>query len=321
MTSISDKVKFKLMKVKNPFSKVFSTEDSRFMLMVGLKVVALPILASSFLLYMFWLTVHMNLIYFEANGFRGLEELREAYYGFIFNQVSNIIPWAGLFLICLFLSGLYMGSLLLRPFKIIGDYCDQAVNDPNSSYEPDMFSDFKLLTRFSEFFFAYVLQCRKEGKLNMNIIPPSFTKIHKPVFDRVFFFHYFLYLSIISITSSVFMITIADDIQESIIELAIKSLKLSGKNSTYFLQEQSFMFNTMIWVAVAIVAIGYLFLAFHLYNRVAGAAFGFFTTMRSFMKGSYHNRVHLLDFNHVRPFSRSFNKFLDYLQKNLEHKK
>jgi hypothetical protein len=117
------------------------------------------------------------------------------------------------------------------------------------------------------------------------------------------------------------MISIAEDIQSSIIELAIKSLKLSGKNSGYFLQEQSYMFSTMIWVAVSIVAVGYLFLAFHLYNKVAGAAFGFFTTMRSFMKGAFHNRVHLLGFNHVRPYSRSFNKFLDYLQKNYDLKK
>jgi hypothetical protein len=321
MTTELTSVKQNLLKIFKPLSKAFSTEDSRFYVKVGLKVVALPILASAFLAYMFWLTIHMNLIYFEANGFLGLEELREAYYEFIFNEVSNNVPWIGLFLILLFLSGLYMGSLLLRPFKIIGEYCEQAVDKLNTPYEPDMFSDYKLLTRFSEFFFAYILQCRKDGKLSVNSIPPSFTKIHGPVFDRVFFFHYFLYLTIISITSSVFMISIAEDIQSSIIELAIKSLKLSGKSSGYFLQEQTFMFSTMIWVAVSIVAVGYLFLSFHLYNKVAGAAFGFFTTMRSFMKGAFHNRVHLLGFNHVRPYSRSFNKFLDYLQKNYDLKK
>ncbi len=262
----------------------------------------------------------MNLIYFEANGYSGMLELRDAYYEYIFNRASNMIPWMGLFIILLFCSGLYMGSLLLRPFKIIGEYCDNAIDKPNLAYEPDMFSDYKLLTRFSEFFFAYVSQCRKVGKLSVNVVPPAFTKIHKPVFDRVFFFHYTLYLSIVSIISSVFLIMIADDIYDSILQLAIKSLKMAGKNSTYFLQEQYFIFNTMTWVAVGILIMGYFFLAFHLYNRVAGAAFGFFTTMRSFMKGSYHNRVHLLDFNHIRPYSRSFNKYLDYLQKNFESK-
>lgn len=306
--------------IRGPLSKAFRTEDSRFKLMVAVKITILPIFVSFFLLYMFWILIEMNLIFFEANGFYGIKELQDAYYEFIFNEISSTIPWIGLYIVVLFLTGLYLGELLLRPFKIIGQYCEETMEDPNVSYEPDTFSDYKLLTRFSEFFFAYANHGRRVGKLEPNTIPPAFTKIHRPVFDKIFFFHYMLYLTIVTLCTLAFLLNISSDTHESIVALAIKSLKLAGKNSTYFLQEQSSIYGSMVWVSTLIVVIGYVMLAFHLYNKVAGAAFGFFTTMRSFMKGSFDNRVHLLDFNHIRPYSRSFNKYLDYLQRNFINK-
>lgn len=310
MDSIKSKVVF-------PLSKAFSTDDSRFKIYVALKVMMVPVVASIFLAYMLWVLVRMNNIFFEANGFMGLDELRDAYFDFILIELSTLFPYIGGVLILLFFTGMYIGSLLLRPFAIIGAYCEEAVNNENAVYEPDIFSDYKLLTRFSEYFFTYVRNARKTGKLEVDVIPVNYTRIHKPVFDKVFFFHFSLFLSIISIISSYLLVIIAVDIHESIIQLAIKALKLKGQGYTYFLLEQSFIMHSVTWVTVSIIVLGYLLLAFHLYGRVAGPAFGFFATMRSFMKGNFHTRVHLLDFNHIRPYSRVFNKYLDFIQRNI----
>lgn len=320
MTKIQVKESIKT-KVLFPLSKAFSTEDSRFKIKVALKVIAVPLIAAVFLIYMLWVLVRMDNIYFEANGFMGLNELRDAYLDFILIELSSLFPYIGGVLILLFFTGMYIGSLLLRPFVIIGAYCEEAISDENAVYEPDMFSDYKLLTRFSELFFGYIRTCRKSGKLTTEAIPQNYTGIHKPVFDKIFFFHFSLFLSIISIISSVLLVIIASDVHDSIIQLAIKTLKLKGQGSTYFLLEQSYIMNSVTWVTVAIIIFGYGMLAFHLYGRVAGAAFGFFATMRSFMKGNFHTRVHLLDFNHIRPFSRAFNKYLDFIQRNINSPK
>lgn len=304
-------------KVVSPLSKAFSTDDSRFKIYVALKVMTVPLIASIFLGYMLWVLVRMNNIFFEANGFMGLDELRDAYFDFILMELSSLFPYIGAVMILLFFTGMYIGSLLLRPFAIIGAYCEEAVANENAVYEPDIFSDYKLLTRFSEYFFTYIRNARKAGKLEMDVIPVNYTRIHKPVFDKVFFFHFTLFLSIISIISSYLLVIIAVDIHESIIQLAIKALKLKGQSYTYFLLEQSFIMHSVTWVTVLIIVLGYLLLAFHLYGRVAGPAFGFFATMRSFMKGNFHTRVHLLDFNHIRPYSRVFNKYLDFIQRNI----
>lgn len=304
-------------KLIGPLRNAFSTEDSRFKIFVALKVITVPLIAALFLSYMLWVLVRMDNIYFEANGFMGLDELRDAYFDFILMELSTLFPYIGGVLILLFFTGMYIGSLLLRPFVIISDYCEAAMNDINAVYEPDMFSDYKLLTRFSEYFFVYINNARKVGKLETNVIPPNFTRIHKPVFDKIFFFHFSLFLLIISLISSVLLVIIAVDIHESIVQLAIKAIKLKGQGSTYFLLEQSFIMQSVTYATVSIIVLGYGLLALHLYGRVAGPAFGFFATMRSFMKGNYHTRVHLLDFNHIRPYSRSFNKFLDQIQRNI----
>ena len=63
----------------------------------------------------------------------------------------------------------------------------------------------------------------------------------------------------------------------------------------------------------------YLTLAFHLYGKVSGAVFAFFSTMRSFMKGNRKARVHLIGYAQIRPHGRSFNKYLDYIERLCEN--
>ncbi|MBC75544.1 MAG: hypothetical protein CME64_05955 [Halobacteriovoraceae bacterium] len=63
-----------------------------------------------------------------------------------------------------------------------------------------------------------------------------------------------------------------------------------------------------------------MFLSTHLYGKVNGAVFGFFSTMRAFMKGDHKARVHLLGYNHIRPFGRAFNQYLKWVENNFKEK-
>lgn len=307
----------KLKKIYIRLKSIFDEEDFKFKLKVALKVTSIPVMACLFLVYMIWVLVTLDNIYFESNGFLGIEELRDAFSDYIILELSNIYPYIAVTIVALFFSGIYLGSLLLRPFKIIGEYCVKVIDEPTAIYEQDMFADYKVLNEFSEYFFAYVSQARKNKKFVPTEIPSNFLGIHKPVFDKVFFFHFSLYLLIINIICSIFLTILAFDVHESIVKLAISTLKLKGQLSGHFLLEQTAIVNSVIWVVVAIISFGYVLLAFHLYARVSGPSFGFFATMRSFLKGNVHTRVHLLDFNHIRPYSRAFNKYLDYIQRNI----
>ena len=121
-----------------------------------------------------------------------------------------------------------------------------------------------------------------------------------------------------TILSVVMIMHVATDIHQNTIQLAIKILKADPKVMAYFFNAQSIVLDEL-WVMTGIlVCVLNLMLAFHLYNAVSGAAFGIFATMRSFIKGNHSARVHLVGYTYLRDSTRQLNKYLDWLQKNLQ---
>lgn len=292
-------------------NKLFKSGDSKFILLNAFKVSSIYFLVSIFVIYALWLILSLNSVFFETNAFLGVEELQSLYFDFIVNRVFHISGYVFAFYIILFFLGIYLSKVLLRPFEIIGEYTAQAIEDKTALYNPDVFSDYKLLTRFSEFFFQYISDARKKKALEPNSIPPTFTKIRGPVFDRVFFFHFSLFISIIVLVSAIFLIIITNDTYESMIDLALQTIPNSNHNVAYFMKNQKYLFESVMYYSIALLVLSYTLLAFHLYSKVSGAVFGFFSTMRSFLKGNHHARIHLVGYPHIRPYSRAFNKYLD----------
>jgi hypothetical protein len=306
---------FARLKLRN-IKKLFKSEDSRFILATGGKITLITLIVMMFVAYMLWVVISVNNVFFEANGYLEIIELRQAYFDFILTSTLYKFHYYLAFYIVLFLMGIYVGRILMRPFEIIGAYCESIIENKGDTYNPDLFSDFKLLTRFSEFFFQYLQESRRKGELFQSTIPPQFSKIHGPVFDRVFFFHFMLFISIISIVAGSVIIVTTVEIHESIVDLAIQTLSNKSTVEGYFLKNQTYIFESIQYVTVGTMIFSYIALGFHLYSKVAGAVFGFFSTMRSYMKGNHYARVHLVGYSHIRPHSRALNKYLDYMQKN-----
>ncbi len=298
--------------------KIFKSEDSKFILATALKVSTAYLVCAIFVVYAIWLLMSVNNTFFEANGFFRFEGMDSAFFDFVGSRLAQNFWYLLVFYILLFFAGIYLAKILLRPFSLIGEYCDNAADDPNAVYNPDTFSDFKLLTGFSEFFFQYLREIRLDKKMKSNSIPPSFSKVRGPVFDRVFFFHFFLFISIIAICTISFISFITTEVYQSVIELAISSIPQSGKEVAYFLKNQESLYNSVQYMAIGILIICYLSLSVHLYGKVSGAVFGFFSTMRSFMKGNIKARIHLVGYPHIRPYSRAFNKYLDLVCREIE---
>ena len=309
----------KHMKLKDfRWKKLFQSEDSRFALMTGLKISGLYLLTVILVMYMTWIILSLNNVFFESQGFFDTGEVRTVFYDFIMQSLWQDVIHIAIFFILLLFGGFYIARILLRPFALIGVYCENAKDNKNASYNPDIFSDFKLLTRFSEFFFVYLIDAREKKLLEPNTIPPSFQKVRGPVFDRVFFFHFSLFIGIVALVTSLFVSSMTTHIHVSMVELAIKSLPNNGNEVAYFLKNQEFLFESIRTSSIVFVVISYFSLAIHLYSRVSGAVFGFFSTMRSFMKGNSNARVHLLGYNHIRPYGRMFNKYLDQVCRELD---
>lgn len=295
--------------------RVFKTEDSRFIVFVGLKVSAISFFINIFIYYFLFQIMRLNFYFFRAHGSPELMDQGLFFDSIIGEAIENLTLMFA-YHIFLFFIGTYVGWLILHPFRRIGEYCENVLENPNTIYKVDEFSNYKLLTRFSEFFFEFLRESRKKGVLVSHSIPPQYSKIHKPVSDKIFMLHFGLLMVIISITSSVFIIENSSSVFTSMVELAMKTLS-SEKAVSKFFSDQMDVLDDMIVITIILIASSYGMLGLHLYAKVSGAAFGIFSTMRAFMKGNYNSRVHLVGYAYIRDYTRKLNKYLDYVQNNL----
>lgn len=301
------------------FKKVFKTEESRFYISVGFKVSGISFAITCFIYYIIFLVMRVNYAFFHAHGFPQLGE-DSIFYEYVLSEALTNVPVLFAFHIFLFFIGVYVGWLILRPFRAIGKYCEDVLEKPNTPYHVDQFSNFQLLTRFSEFFFEYLREARRTGNLNINSVPPQYAKVHKPVLDVIYLLHFGLLMIIISICSAVFIIENSSAMFQSMIDLANKTLKNPQAVNQYF-AHQMYIQDELIILTVLLIAFFYTLLGLHLYHKVSGAAFGIFSTMRAFMKGAYFSRVHLVGYAYIRDNTRKMNKYLEYVENNLHKNK
>lgn len=290
--------------------KMFREDEFRFRISTTFKITLIPLIAFVVFYLSLLLVLKIYLIFFEAHGYVGFVALKEAYYDFILSALVDLLPYFGLFLIFMTFTGLYISELLLRPFKLIGTYCEKVVNGEDAIYDPGFFTELKLLASFSEYFFNQMENARVHGKLLPMSIMNRYTGIHKPVFERYFFLQYSFFLLITSIWVGIALYRVIIDTYAHIIQLSIDTLK-QGTTIQYFFDKQTAVFDSILWFVLIFHILLYTVLAFHLYSKIAPPAFGIFATMRSFLKGNLKSRVHLVGHYFVRPECRKLNKYLD----------
>ncbi len=308
-----------LNKFKEMLNRVFKSDDTKFVVLTGIKVSSISLLINFIIYTCLFEVMRLNYVFFRSQGFPDFQD-DQVFFNYITSEALENLPVLFLFHIFLFFIGTYVGWLILRPFRMIGDYCEEIIENPEAIYMVDEFSTYKLLTRFSEFFFEFLRDSREKKQLPTNTVPPQFSKIHQPVTDRVFMLHFGLLLVIVAISSSVFIIENGSAVFHSMIELASKTLT-SSKDANRFLNAQDFVMDDLISLTIFLITTLYLALGMHLYGKVSGAAFGIFSTMRSFMKGDHFSRVHLVGYAHIRDNTRKLNKYLDFAQNNFEKRK
>lgn len=302
--------------VLSRFKRFWKNDEAKFRLYTSLKLTSIPILSFLATFSFFWVLLNMNLIFFRANEYRGIAKFEEIFFDFLSSSLLELLPYGAVLLIFINITSIYISDILLRPFRLIGEYCEKRNNGEEASYNPDFFTDLRLLSQFSEFCFSYIETAELNKKLHSVAIPKKYTRIHKPVFESTFFLHYILYILASLLAVSIALYSFAVGLYEDIIILANQTLP-NNPAINLFLGDQKVIIDHIIWIVMGITAIFYLGLASHLYNSVASPAFAIFATMRSFLKGNYDQRVHLIGFPFLRPQTRKLNKYLDWVQKNL----
>ncbi|MBC7430188.1 MAG: hypothetical protein H7336_16360 [Bacteriovorax sp.] len=303
-------------KFKERVVKHWNDEEHMFKIGMGLKFLGVSVFCLLSVLLFTYLLIRIDLIFFVSHGFPGAAEFQAAFYEYIYSAFSDELIWIAIAAVFTFGLGYYLSGIMIRPFKVIGEYCDDKINNKKNFYTPDFFSDLKLLTSFSVFFFTKIDEAGIKGKLENIEIPAHFTRIHKPSFEKNFFFNYLFIIAIFALLSSLGIVFLNIEIRDHMFELAKKFLAHNNQ-VTYFLDEQFVIADIAVYFFVMLHLILYFLLGVHLYSKIATPAFAVFATMRSYLRGNHHNRVHLIGYYYLRKDCRKINKYLDHVQKNL----
>jgi len=316
MTARSKKPSLNWSKIKGGWKKLWQNDEAKFRIFTSLKMTAIPLFCFLILASFIWVLLSLNVIFFKANEFMKIKEFEEVFYHFISSEIIDLIPYGALLLVFVNMAAIYVSDILLRPFRMIGEYCEDRTNGREASYNPDFFSDLKLLSRFSEFFFSYIETAQKNNSLKEVVIPKKYTRIHQPVFETTFFFHYFLYIFASLLMVSIAMYVLANGLYGNIISLGSQTLP-NNQAINSFLNEEKIVIHQIIRIVLFMGAILYVALASHLYYKVSAPAFAIFATMRGFLKGNYSQRVHLIGYPYLRPQMRKLNRYLDGIEREL----
>jgi uncharacterized protein YggT (Ycf19 family) len=304
------------MKLADRLKTVWDNDELMFKVGTGLKFLMVSLLCTLSVLLFIYLFIRIDLIFFVANGFPGVEQFEDAFYGFIYSSLYDGMLYLCIASIFIFTIGFYLSYVMIRPFKKIGEYCEDQMQGKKKILSPDIIPNHKLLISFSVFFFSRINEIKNNGKLEKVEIPIHFTKVHKPNYEVNFLFNYLFLTVIFALLSSIAIFELSNEIRESIFELSRKFL-INNHQAEYFLERQFEITNIAVNFFITLHLILYLLLGFHLYSKVSAPAFAVFATMRSFLKGNYHNRIHLIGYYYLRDDCRKINKYLDHIQKNL----
>lgn len=303
-----------LTKIKTTILSPFRDDQVQFRLGITLKLMMLPLMTLAVAFGFFWSFLRMDLYYFEAYKLSEITNFQETYYDYILSTVVGITPLLVGFIAGTLIIGLYISNMVLRPFRTIGTYCDDMVEGRTASYDPEFFSELRLLTRFTEYFFNMTQIMTKKGKLEQVDVPAKYTRIHQPVFEKAFFIQFALFIIITSIATGIAVFAVTVDIHSQILSLAEKTIHVTPAIRYFLERQESTLFEIMIGVMGAHLILHMVF-CFHLYQKVAAPAFGVFATFRGFLKGNYEARIHLIGYYYLRPECRKINRYLTWLQK------
>lgn len=300
-------------------SKMFKSEDSRFYLKMGFKFLGISFINTLMIYFLFSIVIDLNKTFFISQGFNGADEFKAAYYDFVYRFIIDRIPYILAFNIFTFFCGAYTASVLIRPFKTIALYCSGYREDGFSTqFEGDRLSEYKIFQSFSELFFKRTNNSLTTKEPLDTNIPKSYVQVRDFESNKRFIFSYLLLFSLSCILSIWFVIASANEIQSATLELAFKLLP-ANKNELYvYLNNSQEIWSNIVLGILVFMVFTYFLLVKHIYGLVYGASLGYFLTMKSFLKGNYTARVHLVGFKYIRPYARHFNKYLDFFCRELK---
>lgn len=310
---------FKL--ISQSFKDFKKDDQAKFRLHMGITFALMPFVSIIVGFILNWVLLKSAIIYIAT--FRGDIDylISSLILDYVQIGLMEVLPWVIFTLISLLIGGIVLAHLMLKPFDEIAGYCEEVLNseDKDYAFNTEFNSELRLLSSFSDWFFTTTSTLRKSGKLTQIEVPNKYKKIHKPVFETMFFLHKSFYVAIACVLTGMIILIINYALFDAVVSVVNQILK-GGNNVKDFFNNMTLIQVDIMYVTIVINIMVYSLFLIYLYNKVATPAFGIFATMRSFISGRYTSRVHLIGYKYVRNQTRIINKYLDYMEKEYSAK-
>lgn len=289
-------------------------ENVNFRLSVGVKFALIPTLSLffSFVLYYLMLQVINSTIMSFDNSRDFI--IKDVFQSFLEATLVDVAPWFLVFFLFSFIVGIVLANIILRPFRIISDYCDAKLENRATTYDPEFMTNLRLLSSFTEWFFNSVNIMIDSGKFSAVKIPEKYKRIHQPFFESNYFIYNLLIVFITSVVTALLIFYCNQEIYNGVMEL-VREFFVGKVELNRFLVNLQDAFSFVVMTTILFNVICYIAFFYHLYQKISTPAFGIFATLRSFLSGRFSTRVHLIGFPYMRNHTRKLNKFLDHLEK------
>lgn len=278
-------------KMKEEMGSLFKSQDSKYFIKTAFKITFVPIISFAIIFYSLWNILEMNYSFFVANGFIGGDEFKEALFDKILLNINEYFIYFGIIITGVFIAGLVVSHLALRPFEEIEEFCFELEEEPDLEFDFNQINAKKIIYQGAAAFFEYLRLIRNGEKVKgTDLLPDSIVKMKKPKTDMVFLAQYASIVTVIVLVTNIVFYTFTNELYEEIVAAGISLLKGNQVIAKFMQSQKDVLFN-IYTVAMGLNVVLYLGLSKNIIKAVDGVSYAFCRDFIQVLQGNHRKRI------------------------------
>ncbi|MEX1100280.1 MAG: hypothetical protein WEB87_07630, partial [Bacteriovoracaceae bacterium] len=237
---------------------------------------------------------------------------KEVFIDTVLLNVSDYFLYFGFMTAAIFLFGLFVSYLALRPFQKIEEFCQEAADDPELEFEVDKINQSKSVFQGAKLLFDYLFILKNDLEDRQLEVPKSLVKMKRPVMDKVFLMQYTLLVMIVCLVTNTLIFTFTQDLYEQIVGAGLSLLDGNRVVATFMQQQETTLFSIYA-MAIGINVALYLSLSRNLIKSVDGVSYAFCRDILGVVRGNTSKRLFPRFSDPGKGAALALNDYMDYV--------
>jgi hypothetical protein len=290
---------------------LFSSQDSKYFIKTAFKITLVPLLSFSIIFYSLWNILEMNYSFFVANGFAEGADFKEAFVDKVLININEYFIYFGIIIAGVFMGGLLVAHLALRPFEEIQAFSESLQEDPDLEFEVNKINSKKIIYQGAMAFFDYLKYASMGERVNGDdLIPEKLKKLKSPPTDKIFVMQYIAIVTIIALVTNIVFYMFTTELYQEIVSAGVDLLKGNKVISKFMTLQEGVLFNIYA-SAMALNVILYLGLSKNIIKAVDGVSYAFCRDFMQILKGDHKKRIFPRFTDPGKEAANACNQYLD----------